>query len=44
MWAIGCVSVILLTGGLAFCDPVTNCFSEELSKDCNLEFLRNSTD
>ncbi|KEF60574.1 CAMK protein kinase [Exophiala aquamarina CBS 119918] len=44
MWAVGCVAVVLLTGGLAFCDPVTNYFSEKLSKDCNLEFLQKSTD
>ncbi|KIX09946.1 uncharacterized protein Z518_01027 [Rhinocladiella mackenziei CBS 650.93] len=44
MWALGCVSVILLTGGLAFCDPVTNMYSEILARDCNLEFLRKSKD
>lgn len=44
MWAVGCVAVVLLTGGLAFCDPVTNCFSETLSKECNLEFLQKSTE
>ena len=42
MWAVGCVTVVLLTGGLAFCDPVTHNYSEKLAKDCNLEFLRRS--
>ncbi|EXJ62638.1 CAMK protein kinase [Cladophialophora yegresii CBS 114405] len=42
MWAVGCVTVVLLTGGLAFCDPNTNTYSERLARDCNLDFLRNS--
>lgn len=42
MWAIGCVSVVLLTGGLAFCDPVTCVYSEKLARDCNLDFLHQS--
>ncbi|EXJ72356.1 CAMK protein kinase [Cladophialophora psammophila CBS 110553] len=42
MWAVGCVSVVLLTGGLAFCDPLTNTYSEKLARDCNLQFLRES--
>ncbi|KIW27369.1 hypothetical protein, variant [Cladophialophora immunda] len=42
MWAVGCVSVVLLTGGLAFCDPITNTYSEKLARDCNLQFLRRS--
>lgn len=44
MWALGCVAVVLLTGGLAFCDPVTNRYSEKLSKECNLVFLQKSAD
>lgn len=44
MWALGCVSVVLLTGGLAFADPVTNTYSAKLARDCNLEFLRKSKD
>ncbi|KIW97292.1 uncharacterized protein Z519_02684 [Cladophialophora bantiana CBS 173.52] len=42
MWAVGCVSVVLLTGGLAFSDPLTNTYSEQLARDCNLQFLRGS--
>ncbi|OCT50699.1 protein-serine/threonine kinase [Cladophialophora carrionii] len=42
MWAVGCVTVVLLTGGLAFCDPNTNTYSERLARDCDLNFLRNS--
>ncbi|OAP61217.1 hypothetical protein AYL99_03418 [Fonsecaea erecta] len=42
MWAVGCISVVLLTGGLAFCDPVTNTYSERLARECNLRFLRES--
>ncbi len=42
MWAVGCVTVVLLTGGLAFCDPVSNVYSEKLARECNLEFLRRS--
>lgn len=44
MWAVGCVAVVLLTGGLAFCDPVTNCYSETLAKECDLAHLQTSTE
>ncbi|KIV91597.1 hypothetical protein PV10_06116 [Exophiala mesophila] len=44
MWAIGCVSVVLLTGGLAFFDPNTGSYSERLAKACDLEYLRKSTE
>ncbi|KAJ9603739.1 hypothetical protein H2200_011925 [Cladophialophora chaetospira] len=44
MWAVGCVTVVLLTGGLAFCEPVTALYSEKLARECNLEFLRKSKD
>lgn len=44
MWALGCVSVVLLTGGLAFSDPSTNMYSEKLARECNLEFLQRSQD
>ena len=42
VWAVGCVAVVLLTGGLAFCDPVTNLYSEKLARNCDLEYLRKS--
>ena len=44
MWAIGCVSVVLLTGGLAFFDPNTGSYSERLAKACDLDYLRKSTE
>ena len=42
MWAVGCVAVVLLTSGHAFCDPITNLYSERLARNCNLEFLHDS--
>lgn len=44
LWSVGCVSVVLLTGGLAFADPTTNLYSERLAKDCNLTFLEESNE
>lgn len=44
MWALGCVAVVLLTGGLAFCDPITNYYSESLAKECDLAYLQSSTE
>jgi serine/threonine protein kinase len=44
MWSVGCVTVVLLTGGLAFTDPITNVYSERLARDCNLEVLQKSKD
>ncbi|EXJ83861.1 CAMK protein kinase [Capronia coronata CBS 617.96] len=44
MWAVGCVAVILLTGGMAFTDPATGMYSEKLARDCDLDFLRTSKD
>jgi serine/threonine protein kinase len=40
MWSLGCVTVVLLTGGLPFKDPETFSFSRELALDCNLEKLK----
>lgn len=40
MWSLGCVTVVLLTGGLPFRDPETLSFSRELALDCNLEKLK----
>ncbi|KAI1612223.1 kinase-like domain-containing protein [Exophiala viscosa] len=42
LWSVGCVSVVLLTGGLAFADPTTNMYSEKLARECNLTFLEES--
>ena len=44
LWSVGCVSVVLLTGGLAFADPTTNLYSEKLARECNLTFLEESID
>ncbi|RMZ89914.1 hypothetical protein DV736_g2845, partial [Chaetothyriales sp. CBS 134916] len=44
MWSLGCVTVILLTGGSAFNDPETNTYSEKLAKECNLAFLQQSSE
>ncbi|KAK4946221.1 hypothetical protein LTR10_014733 [Elasticomyces elasticus] len=44
LWSVGCVSVVLLTGGLAFADPTTNLYSEKLARECNLTFLEESTE
>lgn len=44
MWAVGCVAVILLTGGMAFSDPMTGMYSERMARDCDLDFLRTSAD
>lgn len=40
MWSVGCVTVVLLTGGMAFCDPITNSYSEPLARECNLSSLQ----
>lgn len=44
MWALGCTSVVLLTGGLAFKHPVTNQFSVNLALHCKLDSLKQSTE
>lgn len=44
MWSLGCVTVILLTGGSPFIDPRTNNYSEELAGKCDLEYLSKSKD
>lgn len=44
MWALGCVTVVLLTGRSAFRDPKTNEYSQTLANNCNLEILERSSD
>jgi serine/threonine protein kinase len=44
MWALGCVTVVLLTGGSAFIDPKTGQYSEKLASECSLEQLNNDPD
>ncbi|EEP79368.1 predicted protein [Uncinocarpus reesii 1704] len=41
LWSLGCVTVVLLTGGSPFQDPETQQYSRKLAKECNLELLDN---
>jgi hypothetical protein len=43
LWSLGCVTVVLLTGGSAFYDPSINAYSEKLANECNLDFLHQRT-
>jgi len=42
MWSLGCITVVLLTGGSAFEDPSTGSYSQTLANKCNLKFLDKS--
>jgi serine/threonine protein kinase len=44
MWAVGCVTVVLLTGALPFLDPKTKEYSQALADECNLEILESSSE
>jgi serine/threonine protein kinase len=44
LWSIGCVTVVLLTGGSPFRDSQTNQYSAILARDCNLTELERSSD
>ena len=39
MWSLGCITVILLTGGSAFVDSSTDQYSQRLANECNLVAL-----
>ena len=39
MWSLGCITVILLTGGSPFIDPSTDQYSQRLANECNLVAL-----
>ncbi|PGH07417.1 CAMK protein kinase [Polytolypa hystricis UAMH7299] len=39
MWSLGCLTVVLLTGGSPFTDPNTLEYSEEMAFNCNLDAL-----
>ena len=39
MWSIGCITVVLLTGGSPFRDPSTNQYSQVMARQCNLTDL-----
>lgn len=42
MWAVGCITVVLLTGTPAFSDPTTGEYSSDLANSCNLAPLERS--
>ena len=44
LWSLGCVTVVLLTGGGAFLDPRTGTYSERSAQACDMSLLRDSTD
>lgn len=44
MWSIGCVTVVLLTGGSPFRDSRTKQYSDDLARDCNLTELKRSSE
>lgn len=39
LWSLGCVAVVLLTGGSPFTNPITNIYSQKLAHECDLEKL-----
>ena len=42
LWSVGCVTVVLLTGGYPFFEPGSSEYSERLANMCNLEGLEKS--
>lgn len=44
MWAVGSLTVVLLTGALPFVDPRTNEYSQALADECNPEILEHSSE
>lgn len=44
MWSIGCVTVVLLTGGSPFRDSMTGEYSQELARSCNLSELEQNNE
>lgn len=39
MWSLGCLTVVLLTGGSPFVNPETNQYCQKLAHECNLQQL-----
>ncbi|KAK2820068.1 hypothetical protein FQN49_007750, partial [Arthroderma sp. PD_2] len=44
LWSLGCLTVVLLTGGSPFSDPVTGKYCGKLAKQCNLGILEQDED
>jgi serine/threonine protein kinase len=44
MWSLGCVTIVLLTGGTIFIDPKKNEYCEKLASECNLDQLNSDPD
>ncbi|EFE36445.1 serine/threonine protein kinase, putative [Trichophyton benhamiae CBS 112371] len=44
LWSLGCLTVVLLTGGSPFSDPVTGKYCGKLAKQCNLDVLEQDED
>ena len=42
LWSLGCVTVVLLTGGYPFFEAGSGEYSERLASDCNLDVLEKS--
>src|SRR3954447_25613204 len=42
LWSLGCVTVVLLTGGYPFFEAGSGEYSERLASDCNLDVLEQS--
>lgn len=39
MWSLGCITVVLLTGGSPFINPKTNQYCQQLAQECSLQQL-----
>ncbi|KAK2749833.1 hypothetical protein FQN57_005247 [Myotisia sp. PD_48] len=44
LWSLGCLTVVLLTGGSPFSDPTSGNYSDTLAKQCNLSVLEKDED
>ncbi|KAM5456209.1 putative non-specific serine/threonine protein kinase [Microsporum audouinii] len=44
LWSLGCLTVVLLTGGSPFSDPATGKYCGTLAKQCNLDTLEQDND
>lgn len=44
MWSLGCLTVVLLTGGSPFTDPDTGQYSQKMARNCDLSSLEQEED